>query len=80
MQDENIKLNIIGHTDSDGSDTANMKLSKERANAVKQALVSIYKISGNRLQTDGKGESTPVSDNNTSNGKAKNRRVEFVKI
>ena len=53
-------LNIVGHTDSDGNDDANMKLSKARADAVKEALVSIYKISGNRLQTEGKGESDPV--------------------
>lgn len=80
MQDESIKLNIIGHTDSDGSDEANLKLSKNRANAVKEALIKIYKISGSRLQTDGKGETEPVDDNGTADGKAKNRRVEFVKI
>lgn len=80
MQDENIKLNIIGHTDADGSDDANLKLSKARAASVKEALVNIYKISGSRLETDGKGENEPVSDNTTSNGKAQNRRVEFVKI
>ncbi|WOD44408.1 OmpA family protein [Hwangdonia lutea] len=80
MQDESIKLNIIGHTDSDGSDEANLKLSKNRANAVKEALIKVYKISGNRLQTDGKGETQPVDDNSTAKGKAQNRRVEFVKI
>lgn len=80
MQDENIKLNIIGHTDADGAEDSNLKLSKARAAAVKDALVNIYKISGDRLQTDGKGESVPVGDNSTSDGKAQNRRVEFVKI
>ncbi|MFD1615568.1 OmpA family protein [Gelatiniphilus marinus] len=80
MQDNSIKLNIIGHTDSDGSDTANLKLSKERANAVKEALIKVYKIAENRLHTDGKGETQPVNDNTTANGKAQNRRVEFVKI
>ncbi len=80
IQDENIKLNIIGHTDSDGKDDANLKLSKDRANAVKDALIKVYKISENRLQTDGKGETQPVDDNTTTNGKAQNRRVEFVKI
>jgi outer membrane protein OmpA-like peptidoglycan-associated protein len=80
MQDESIKLNIIGHTDADGANLANLKLSKARAEAVKNALVSIYKISGNRLETDGKGESEPVGDNSTTDGKAQNRRVEFVKI
>lgn len=80
MQDENIKLNIIGHTDSDGNDDTNLKLSKARAEAVKQALINVYKISKTRLETDGKGESIPVSENSTSDGKAQNRRVEFVKI
>ena len=80
MQDDTIKLNIIGHTDADGASDVNLKLSKVRAAAVKDALVSIYKISGDRLSTEGKGESDPVGDNNTTEGKAQNRRVEFVKI
>lgn len=79
MQDESIKLNIIGHTDSDGPDDANLKLSKARAAAVKDALVNIYNISADRLTTDGKGETQPVGDNGTTDGKALNRRVEFVK-
>lgn len=79
MQDETINLLIVGHTDSDGSDEANLKLSIERAEAVKNALINIYKISSDRLTTDGKGESVPVSDNSTTEGKAQNRRVEFVK-
>jgi outer membrane protein OmpA-like peptidoglycan-associated protein len=80
MQDENIKLNIIGHTDADGPDDVNLKLSKARAAAVKEALINIYKISGDRLTTDGKGETQPVGDNKTADGKAQNRRVEFIKV
>ncbi len=80
IQDESIKLNIIGHTDSDGTDEANLKLSKARAEAVKQALIKVYKISSNRLETDGKGESAPVADNTSADGRAQNRRVEFIKI
>ena len=80
MQDKGIKLNIIGHTDSDGSEESNLKLSKDRAEAVKTALVNIYNIPEDRLTTDGKGETQPVGDNNTPDGKAQNRRVEFVKI
>ena len=76
MQDGSMKLNIIGHTDADGTDDANLKLSKARA---EQALIDVYKISGDRLTTEGKGESEPVGDNSTSNDKAQNRRVEFVK-
>lgn len=80
MQDENIKLNIVGHTDADGTEETNLKLSKARAAAVKDALVNIYKISGDRLETGGKGESVPIGDNSTTDGKAQNRRVEFIKI
>lgn len=79
MQDESISLMIVGHTDSDGNDDANLKLSKARAEAVKNALINIYNISGDRLQTDGKGESEPVGDNGTTEGKSQNRRVEFIK-
>ncbi|TBN00837.1 OmpA family protein [Hyunsoonleella flava] len=80
MQDDSIKLKIVGHTDADGSDEANLKLSKARAEAVKNALVTIYNISADRLETDGKGESEPVGDNSSADGKAQNRRVEFITI
>jgi outer membrane protein OmpA-like peptidoglycan-associated protein len=79
QQDESIQLKIVGHTDSDGSDDVNMTLSKSRAEAVKQALINVYNIDSNRLISDGKGESEPVGDNTTTNGKAENRRVEFIK-
>ena len=79
MQDENINLMIVGHTDSDGNDDTNLKLSKARAEAVKNALVNIYNISANRLSSDGKGELSPVADNSSTEGKAQNRRVEFIK-
>ncbi|MBT8257004.1 MAG: OmpA family protein [Bacteroidia bacterium] len=80
MQDESIRLTIEGHTDADGTEETNMILSKDRADSVRQALIDIYKISGDRLETDGKGESEPVADNNTSDGKSQNRRVVFRKI
>ncbi len=80
MQDVGLRLNIIGHTDADGSEDANLKLSKDRADAVKNALIEVYNISSDRLATEGKGESAPVADNATTDGKAQNRRVEFVKI
>ncbi|MCF7561341.1 OmpA family protein [Sabulilitoribacter multivorans] len=80
QQDESMHLNIIGHTDADGSEETNLILSKNRAESVKEALIKVYNISGERLETEGKGESQPVADNSTTQGKAKNRRVEFIKI
>ena len=79
-QDANINLKIVGHTDSDGAEDANIKLSKNRADAVKNALVSVYGVDASRLSTDGKGESEPIGDNSTSDGKSQNRRVEFIKL
>jgi outer membrane protein OmpA-like peptidoglycan-associated protein len=79
QQESGMILKIVGHTDADGEDTANMTLSKKRAEAVKNVLISVYNIDVNRLQTDGKGESEPMGDNTTSDGKAQNRRVEFIK-
>lgn len=78
-QESSLNLKIVGHTDSDGNEDTNLKLSKLRADAVKNALVSIYNVSANRLTTDGKGESEPVGDNTTTDGKSQNRRVEFIK-
>jgi len=75
-----LKVKIIGHTDSDGADVANLTLSRKRAAAVKNYIVEKHGIAGARIQTDGKGETEPVAANNTNDGKAKNRRVEFVKL
>lgn len=79
MQESAMNLKIVGHTDADGSDENNMKLSQNRAQAVKEALVSVYGISGDRLVSEGKGELEPVGDNSTPDGKAQNRRVEFIR-
>ena len=75
-----VKVKIIGHTDSDGDDKANIDLSKRRAAAVKNALVSEYGIAADKLETDGKGETEPADKNPTAEGKANNRRVEFIKM
>ncbi|MBT8299806.1 MAG: OmpA family protein [Maribacter sp.] len=80
QQEQGMSLMIEGHTDSDGEDASNMDLSKRRAEAVRNALIDIYKVSGSRLQTSGKGETEPVGDNGTTDGKAQNRRVVFVKL
>ena len=76
----NIHVKIIGHTDNDGDAAMNMALSKKRAESVKSALVSDFSIDASRLETDGKGASEPVAPNTTPQGKAQNRRVEFVKL
>ena len=74
-----MKFSIEGHTDSDGDDKHNLQLSEQRALAVKNSLAGLG-IDSARLQTKGLGESVPVSDNSSPEGKANNRRVEFVKI
>jgi len=80
MQDNpEIKFEIGGHTDSDGDDNANMKLSQARADAVRAELITLG-IDGGRLTTKGYGRTKPIGDNSTTEGKANNRRVEFVKI
>jgi OOP family OmpA-OmpF porin len=65
----------VGHADSVGGDAANQKLSIARAEAVKAFLVKAG-VEKNRVYTEGKGEKSPVADNKTAEGRAKNRRVE----
>jgi outer membrane protein OmpA-like peptidoglycan-associated protein len=71
------KLNVSGHTDNIGDAATNLPLSQKRAAAVKDALVTRYKIAPDRLATDGFGASRPIADNSTMIGRAKNRRVEL---
>ncbi len=71
------KIDINGHTDNVGKTEANMKLSQERADAVKQYLVKKGVDSG-RIITAGFGDTKPVADNTTEKGRAENRRVEFT--
>ncbi|MFZ0455210.1 MAG: OmpA family protein, partial [Ignavibacteriaceae bacterium] len=81
LQDnKDVKVRIVGHTDSDGDDKTNLDLSKKRAASVKSSLAYEFGIDESRMETDGKGEAEPVSDNNSPEGKANNRRVEFIKI
>jgi OmpA-OmpF porin, OOP family len=74
-----VKVKIVGHTDADGGDKANLGLSSRRAAAVKAMLVTEFDVAGDNLVTEGKGESQPVDKNTTAEGKANNRRVEFIK-
>ena len=75
-----VKIKITGHTDSDGDNALNLDLSKRRALSVKNYLVKEFKVDSGRIETDGLGESQPIDKNNTPEGKAKNRRVEFIKL
>ena len=75
-----MRIMIIGHTDADGNEENNEKLSQERAKSVRAVLVNKYGLPMGRIQTGGKGEADPVADNSTETGKAQNRRVEFLKL
>lgn len=69
-------VTIIGHTDSTGSDAINNPLSVDRANSTRNYLVA-RGVAANRIATDGRGSREPIADNNTNEGRAKNRRVEI---
>ena len=73
-----VALEIQGHTDNVGAPAANLALSRERAASVKAALVKAG-IEGERLTTAGFGDTRPVAENTTDEGRARNRRVELVK-
>jgi OOP family OmpA-OmpF porin len=77
----NVALNlyVVGHTDNVGSIEANMKLSKDRADAVVNSLVIKYGITASRLKSFGVASLAPVASNDSEEGRAKNRRVELVK-
>ncbi|MEJ8804216.1 OmpA family protein [Pontibacter sp. H249] len=80
MQEQaNLKFSVEGHTDSDGDDKTNLKLSQQRAEAVKQYLTE-QGIAADRLQAKGMGETKPIDKNSTPEAKSNNRRVEFIKI
>jgi outer membrane protein OmpA-like peptidoglycan-associated protein len=74
-----LKLSVEGHTDSDGDEAMNQTLSEKRAQAVVEQLISMG-IDGSRLSSKGWGENKPMAVNDTSEGKAANRRVEFIKM
>ena len=79
-QHKDIRIKITGHTDSDGKAEANLTLSQNRAQAVKDELVNNYGLDASRIETEGKGATQPVADAKTKEGKAANRRVEFTKL
>jgi outer membrane protein OmpA-like peptidoglycan-associated protein len=76
-QNPKLKIRIEGHSDADGDEAANQKLSERRAASVR-AYVTGKKIEEARITSAGCGENTPIADNGTDEGKQQNRRVEFV--
>ena len=74
-----LRFSVEGHTDSTGNEASNQTLSEARSNAIVGKLVELG-ISADRLSASGKGQSSPIADNGTDEGRAKNRRVEFVKM
>jgi outer membrane protein OmpA-like peptidoglycan-associated protein len=75
-QETRSTVQIVGHTDSTGDDGYNLRLSRERANSVADAL-SARGVAYNRLYTEGRGEEQPVASNATEQGRRENRRVEL---
>ena len=80
QENTNIKVSITGHTDGDGNDNDNQKLSEKRAEAVANYFVANYGLSKSRFETNGKGESDPIAENNSEDNKKQNRRVAFQVI
>ncbi|MFU8843769.1 MAG: OmpA family protein [Bacteroidales bacterium] len=78
-ENPDIKFSVEGHTDSDGDDAFNQTLSEQRATTVVKTLTKMG-IDASRMTSKGLGESQPLDTNNTPEGKANNRRVEFVKM
>jgi outer membrane protein OmpA-like peptidoglycan-associated protein len=74
-----VNIEVAGHTDSKGSDAYNMKLSQQRAEAVRNFLIS-RGVAADRLTAKGYGESQPVADNATEEGRFQNRRVELYPL
>ena len=77
--DATLKIHVVGHTDNVGDVDSNIKLSKDRGEAVLQALTRDHGIAAARLKSYGCGQFAPVASNDTEEGRAKNRRVELVK-
>ncbi len=75
-----VNIELSGHTDSDGDKTYNQSLSEKRADAISGILISKYNVPSSQLETIGYGETKPLGDNSSAQGKAKNRRVELIRL
>jgi outer membrane protein OmpA-like peptidoglycan-associated protein len=76
-ENPNIKVEIGGHTDAAGPDKVNQKISEKRALSAKKYIQDKFNIPDNQMITKGYGETKPIADNRTKEGRSKNRRVEF---
>jgi outer membrane protein OmpA-like peptidoglycan-associated protein len=76
-ENPDIKVEIGGHTDSTGSEKVNQIISEKRAQSVKKYIEDKFNIPSDRMIVKGYGSSKPIADNNTKEGRSKNRRVEF---
>jgi OmpA-OmpF porin, OOP family len=79
-ENPDLRVKIVGYTDSDGADAANLDLSKRRGASVKAELVKSFSIDASRLESDGLGEAQPIAPNDSPANKALNRRVELIKL
>jgi outer membrane protein OmpA-like peptidoglycan-associated protein len=79
-ENPNIQVEIGGHTDAQGSEMANQKISEKRAESAKKYVIDKFNIPGDRMIIKGYGSKKPIADDKTKEGRAKNRRVEFKVI
>jgi OOP family OmpA-OmpF porin len=79
-ENPDIQVEIGGHTDAQGSEMANQKISEKRAESAKKYLIDKFNIPGDRMMVKGYGSKKPIADDKTKEGRAKNRRVEFKVI
>jgi len=77
LVDQKRDITLRGHTDSSGNDDKNVDLSRRRAEAVEKALIA-RGVPAASIKVEGMGSSQPIADNGTANGRAKNRRIEFI--
>lgn len=77
-QDPDLRATVVGHADNRGSASTNERLSRERADAVREYLVDRHGIDPARITTSGVGSSQPIADNDTADGRAENRRAVIV--
>jgi outer membrane protein OmpA-like peptidoglycan-associated protein len=79
-ENPNIRVEVGGHTDAQGSEVANQKISEKRAESAKKYIMDKFNIAGDRMMVKSYGGKKPIADDKTKEGRAKNRRVEFKVI